>query len=689
MSFSVLFGEDVDREFLEKLDYVDEACYEPKYQGELDKTVVRWEKNPRQFVFVMDDATGNMAGYINFFPCEEGLYQDNLSRCPIIRDDDITPEEVAPWRKDANHVFVLSLAVHPHYQGGQVIRLLSDNWIAYMNRLEGQGYPITDIMGTAVSGHGRHALQNYLFRQLRHLTDGNTVYICDGTRLDNLLAHKLYFKTYKNDVYLLMPLVEHEANLRVANLLADAEAGTWKPVGASPEECEITARLMDDLQEMIAYECSNEVVQDLSLVHLGSFDFLHTTDDYEGLEEGADEVVIGCARGHAVLAAHPKTHMCVLTVVLPGYPFSVTQMEDQVSYGYVKVRDPRLPSGWGVAAAASGAASAGAASAGAAPDAASDASSGAASAAASSNASTAGTVPSDGVLGSAFPTSSPGCGEGFISLYEYLRTTFGLHGCGQAKCVLYLSDKPVIPGELQDMLAAEAFDNYDREYGIDSPEIAQMAATNRAQFNDYEVYLSSRAIVYVTRNWSDDAGERLDDFADYLFLVMMTLFQNTALAKVNIRVTRILEGASDIAPRTKLAIDREYGRTIRFWEMQNFKYLSTQLEAEAVKEAFGNAELRATYDEHQAYLEHLVSTKAAITEARNGMIINVVAVILAIIQLQPFFVELLQVVYNWLGLEAAFAPVTINYGMFGGVALLVLVLIINNRRQRFVQKNRL
>ncbi|MBQ3386610.1 MAG: hypothetical protein IJG53_04730, partial [Eggerthellaceae bacterium] len=377
MSFSVLFGEDVDREFLEKLDYVDEACYEPKYQGELDKTVVRWEKNPRQFVFVMDDATGNMAGYINFFPCEEGLYQDNLSRCPIIRDDDITPEEVAPWRKDANHVFVLSLAVHPHYQGGQVIRLLSDNWIAYMNRLEGQGYPITDIMGTAVSGHGRHALQNYLFRQLRHLTDGNTVYICDGTRLDNLLAHKLYFKTYKNDVYLLMPLVEHEANLRVANLLADAEAGTWKPVGASPEECEITARLMDDLQEMIAYECSNEVVQDLSLVHLGSFDFLHTTDDYEGLEEGADEVVIGCARGHAVLAAHPKTHMCVLTVVLPGYPFSVTQLEDQVSYGYVKVRDPRLPSGWGVAAnaASDGVAPAGAvaavASAGAASGAAS------------------------------------------------------------------------------------------------------------------------------------------------------------------------------------------------------------------------------------------------------------------------------------------------------------------------------
>ena len=637
MSFSVLYGEQADRDFLAKLDYVDAACYEAKYRGELANTVARWEKNPRQFVFVRDDATGNLAGYINFFPCEDGLYEDNISRCDVIRDDDITPGEVASWREDGNHVFVLSLAVHPDYRDGQVIRLLSNSWITYLNALEGQGYPITDICGTAVSGDGRHALQNYLFRQLRHLSDGNTVYICDGTRLDNLLAHKLYFRDFKDDVYLLLPLVEHEANLRVENLLADVEAGTWEPVGATPEERELTGQLMDNLSYMISYECSNEVVRDLSLVHLGSFDFLHTTDDYEGLEEGADEVVIGCVRGHAVLAAHPKTHMYVLAVILPQYPFSVTQFEDQVSFGYVKVRDPRL----------------------------------------------------SGADETAGQKANLRCGEGFVPFYEYLRATFGLHGCGQAKCVLYLSGMPDNPAELQDMLAAEAFDNYDREYGIDSPDITKLARANRSQYNDYEVYLSSRAIVYITQNWSDDAGARVEDFADYLFVVIMTLFQNTALAKVNLRVTRILEGASDIAPRTKLAIDREYGQTIRFWEMQNFKYLATQLEAEAVKEAFGNAELRATYDEHQAYLEHLVSTKAAITEARNGMIINVVAIILAIIEVQPFFVDLLQAVYTWLGIEATYAPTTINYGMFGGVALLVLVLIINSRRQRFVQKNRL
>ena len=629
MAYKVLFGEDVAEAFLAKLDEVDEACYEPEYVGELENTVARWRKNPRQFVFVLDEDAGRLAGYLNFFPCEEGLYLDNLKRCPIIRDDDITPDEVAPWSAEENHVFILSLAIHPNYQGGEVIRLLSNSWVAYLNALEGQGCPITDIMGTAVSPHGRRALANYLFRELRHLSDGNTVYICDGTRLDNLLGHKVHFRTYKNDAYLLIPLAEHEANLRVANFLEDAAAEGFAPDGSADWDRAFAAELIGELTEMIEYECSNEVVRDLSLTHLGSFDFLHTTDDYEGLEDPAGEVVIGTSRGHAVLIAHRPTHMFVLAVALPAYPFSVTQLEDQVSFGYLKIRNPHAA--WP-------------------------------------------------------PQAGPGA---FVFFAEYLRVTYGLHACGTAKCVLYLSNTPTDPVELQDMLAAEAYDNYDREYGIQSPELAAAAADNRSQFSDYDVYLSERAIVYVTHAWQDEPFARVDDFADYLFIVILTLFQNTALAKVNIRVTRILERSSDISPRAKLAIDQEYGRTIRFWEMQNFKYLSSQLEARQVKDAFGNAELRATYDEHQAYLEHLVSTRAAITDGRNGMIINVVAVLLAVVSLQPFFVEILQKVYEWLGLEASVAAGTVNYGIFGGIALLVLVLVLNSRRQRFLQKNRM
>ena len=67
--------------------------YEPEYWGDPRNTQARYLKNRRSFVFVLDAGSDRLAGYLNFFPCERGLYLDNLSRSPVIRDDDITPDE--------------------------------------------------------------------------------------------------------------------------------------------------------------------------------------------------------------------------------------------------------------------------------------------------------------------------------------------------------------------------------------------------------------------------------------------------------------------------------------------------------------------------------------------------------------------------------------------------------------------
>lgn len=621
MAYEVLCGEQVDEAFLAKLVPVDQACYEEEYWGDPQRTVDRFRKNRRSFVFVVDQASGDVAGYVNFFPCERGLYEDNLFRSPVIRDDDILPEEVAPYRADANHLFIISLAVHPRYQGTEVIRLLSDGLIDYLNRLQDEGFPITDIMGTAVSSDGKKALANYLFREVRTLDDGNTVYVCDGKLLERLLAHRLPLRSYRGDVFLMLPLADHVDNLRLGNFLDDCAAGCADVPGEAAERA-LATLLIDELRGCIAYECTNEVVSELDLAYLGSFDFLQTTDEYAGLDGTQPETVIGNVRGHAVLVAHRKTHMHVLCVMMPAFPYSMTQMEDQVSYGYLKIRDVEAPTG-------------------------------------------------------------------YRPFYDYLLKRFGLHGCGGETSVLLLSDKPSDECELQDMLAAEAYENYERSYRIRSEEIRKASQANRSQFEHYEVYLSSRAVVYVGRQFASSIERRIADFADYLFIVTLVLFQNTALAKASRRVTGILEQDVDITPQTKILIDQEYGRTVRFWEMQNFKYLSSQLEAAQLREAFLNRELRDAYTEHQEYLEHVVAAKAAVTESRNGMVINVVAIILAIAQIQPLLIELLQGFYEELGVEVAYAHTTINYGMLGGILLLVLVVLINQRRRRHLQQRKM
>ena len=410
---------------------------------------------------------------------------------------------------------------------------------------------------------------------------------------------------------MMIPLAEHEANLRVSRLLEECQANGPQGEG---EDAQLGARMVEALQERLSYECTNKVVEDIELACLGSFDFLHTTDDYKGLEDPDQETVVNTNRGTAVLVAHRKTHMFILAVMLPRYANSVTQMEDQVSYGYVRIRDPRNP-------------------------------------------------------------------QQFVSFYEYLRLTYGLHRCGQPKNLLYLSNLPATQQELANMLAAEAVDNYGRTYTLKSPELNELAATDRSQYEDYQVYLSSRAIVYVPCEFAPDAELRMQDISDYLFVVIITLFQNTALEKVNNRVTVILEERSDISPRVKLAIDEEYGKTVRFWEDQNFKYLAAQYESQAIREAFLNAEIRDMYNEHQEYLEHVVSVKAAIADNRNATILSVVATVLAVISIQPFIVGLLKALYEFLGIEAVYAETSVNFGLFGGIVVFLLLALLYMRRK--------
>ena len=238
----IITGEQMDHAFLERVIEIDRAVYEEKYVGDLGRGIARFDRNPRTFVCLFDPEQDRLAGYVNFFPCSEALYRDIRFETSVIRDDDIRPDEMDDWRvfgapkeaeddtdpetadyfvdisgktyeyevagedddpeqedeaeediPEGNHVYILSLALHPDYQNKEAIIALSDGLIHYLQQLESEGCHIADLLATVVSPDGKKAATNYMFRQLRHLEDGNTVMICDGRRRDKLLKHDLCF----------------------------------------------------------------------------------------------------------------------------------------------------------------------------------------------------------------------------------------------------------------------------------------------------------------------------------------------------------------------------------------------------------------------------------------------------------------------------------------------------------------
>lgn len=615
MQFKVLTGLDFEKDFLSQIMALDKLVYSPEYAGELKNMEARYAANRDSFVCILDESSEKLAGYINFFPCTKALYEDILYHTNVIRDDDIKPEEIAPYQEEENHLFVISVVVHPDYRKDkEAITALSDAWIAHLNSLNEQGYPITDISAIAVSEDGKKALRNYMFTVERELSDGNTVYVCREHFLEKLLDHDLYFKSYRDDIYLLLPLADNVKNHRMDELF-----GT----GDSKEIPDIPKELLEGLRDCLNYEMSNAVLEELDTVYLGDFSFLHTTDDY--LPEG-EEIVVGEEKVYAILTAHRPSHMYVLTLLLPDSPFSSTQVQDQLSYGYLKIRNTGE---------------------------------------------------------SLFAHMGK-----YISFYEYIRLKYGLLKCGEGKSLLCMSKKPDDPREFQNILSGEVYNSMHIDYHIQSKEIEEMCQTNHAQYDYYEVYLSDVVIAFVLKEFSEDVFERIALTATYAFIAELVMFQNTSLAKTNIKITNALANDGDISHEQIHELYREFGKTVRFWEIRNFKYNGTQAEAACITKAFSNEELKQTYYEHQEFLEHIVELKNAQTEAVNGTILNIVATVLAFIQIQSFAVELLSGFYHFLGIKAAYAETTFTTVIISGtITILFIYMILRKKRRNMYRHN--
>ena len=180
MQFKILTGLDFDTDFLSTVMDLDKVVYSEEYAGVLENMVARYEVNRDSFVCIMDEEKDKLAGYINFFPCTEELYQDIRKNSQVTRDDDIRPDEVAPYSKEGNHLFIISIVIAPEYRDGKAIVTMMNAWNDHLDKLVKRGYPITDICAIAISEGGQKVLRNNQFKRERELSDGNIVYARDN-----------------------------------------------------------------------------------------------------------------------------------------------------------------------------------------------------------------------------------------------------------------------------------------------------------------------------------------------------------------------------------------------------------------------------------------------------------------------------------------------------------------------------
>lgn len=684
MSFQILWGENFAPDFLEKIMEIDRVVYKSEYVGELSKMQARYKRNPRTFVCVMDGE--RVAGYINFFPVVQTLWDEITETGMKIRDDDIRPDELADYEKgkDAvNRLFIISIAVHPDYQKDKkTVIALTDGWIAYLNKLREEGIPITAIAATAVSPDGMKFLSSRLFCMTREIEEGNRVYVCEGERLEKLLDGELYFKSYRDDVYLLIPFAENSRNPKTAEKLfrdGTAQSGGLAGPGWVKDENEEepddesvpfdesdVRYLIRELDKCQRYECTSEAKDELRRFYCGEFLLMLTHDDYpdeadpslngrvkSGIAGMPD--IFGEVKAYLSILSHRPSHMYVAMLIIPNCPYSTSQLEDQLFHDYLKLRcsentPEEIRKSWGEQI---------------------------------------------DVKGHYL----------YRALGEFLETEYGLLPCGSGKVLTCMSARPKQEQEFLNILSGETYFSLHQGFSINGSKLKKIASENRAVYDYYEAYMSEKVVAFLYCDFQSLTGLQNPDYwggkvhfrrrseltATYIFIIELVMFQNTALNKMTMKVSNALAQDGDVSYDYMNDLYRDYARSVKFWNNDNFRYLGTQQEASQIREVFDNDELRQTYQELQTFLEQMIALQSAQDERRSGMVINFLAVFLAVVQVQDFIVSIFDNFYSGFHIDVGIGEAghTFTSLLVGGVFLFMLFRYILTRKRRQDRRDRI
>ncbi|MBO4839337.1 MAG: hypothetical protein J5493_08235 [Lachnospiraceae bacterium] len=699
MQFESFTGEEMAEAFLEKIMDIDRAVYEERYVGCLENMQARFRAERKSFVCIRQKGSDDPAGYINFFPVCDELWDDITESGSIIRDDDIMPDELVPYGTADDkgyNLFIISVVVLPEYRGSKdAVITLTDGFRDYLLKLEGEGHRINAIAGTAVSDDGKKFMYErffYLKREVKDLpketAEDNTensfadklpeeepdqVYVCDGDFLDYFLAKKnnRYKKGYKNDLYLIIPFSCNEDGFKGF----PAGAAEAEPEG-NDDDAIMTRKLLTCLKEDLIYECSPELTSGITHYYLGSCRFLFSFDEYPRSFESRDEKTYfyGEEKAHLIMMADLTNKLFNLLIFIPNNRFSPSGAGDQMSQSFLPVR--KFDGGM---------------------------------------------IVEDDHLRrmvhnrnrNGNPASLAPSDIEYYDLHELMHYLYGLIPCGQGKSLVSSSAFPP-EEETGCILAGETYMSVHQDFRIKKDSFLTENNVGREIYDYYKIYLSERTVIFVeepNRNGKSKSGlfdvsereqkendperrnqlrterlnERIATVTTYTFIMEIVTFRNTALQKVIEKVSAAILQDGDVSYKYVQTLYRDFARTDKYADKRNFRYFGTQKEAQAILEAFGTEELEKEYREKQKFLEHYIELSSAIREKRTAAIVGIGAAILSVLQVKDFFSDMIGDFASATGVPIS-QPNNIFYRLILSVTLFyILIMVIlhfRNRRRR-------
>lgn len=176
----ILANENVPKIILDDIYNLDKQFYTEKYLWKPEHQYKLYQQNKRSIICAVAD--GKLIGYLNYLCVSEDKYNEAIKSNTIVDEYDVSDIQHF-YKRKPNYISINSFVIEKKYQDAEAVRMITNRFRKEIRAIHKEGYKVAGINATAISKHGKKALDRFGFKIKKTYKDGTDLYLLEGPEL--------------------------------------------------------------------------------------------------------------------------------------------------------------------------------------------------------------------------------------------------------------------------------------------------------------------------------------------------------------------------------------------------------------------------------------------------------------------------------------------------------------------------
>ncbi len=220
-----------------------------------------------------------------------------------------------------------------------------------------------------------------------------------------------------------------------------------------------------------------------------------------------------------------------------------------------------------------------------------------------------------------------------ISLDKYLKTKYNLDYLGSNKACIS-ANKEIDDALYPNYFANETFDSQAMNASLKPDKYFKNTNENIAQYNSSDLYAAKNTVIRIDKR--KNYTNKLKSDIIFLFIMEVLMFKECAINRANNKMLKQLTKKEKIDINELDVLYDEFSKTVAFWDISIFKYISAQNLANELEIKFETKEKYDQYKQYQDFINHKINVKQTIELQQENIILFSIALIVFIFEVYGF-----------------------------------------------------